>query len=102
MTFRLVVLKLHRWLSLAAAVPLVLMGLTGAVLTFENELDRRLNPDLWSVGRGGSRLDWQSIVDRVQEEFPGEPVMGVSLPEDEGLASMLTLASGRLVYCDPH
>src|SRR5262249_87799 len=51
---------------------------------------------------GGSRLPCQVIVERVEKAFPRERVMGVSLPEDETLASMLTLASGRLVYCDPH
>ncbi len=102
MRIRPLVVKLHRWLALAAMVPLVLLGLTGAVLTFENELDRVLNRALWSVPAGRPRLDWQGVVDRVQARYPRDRVTAVRLPGHESQAAELALASGLLVYCDPH
>ena len=40
MNIRKVLLLLHRYLGLVAAVPLILAALSGAVLVFEVELDR--------------------------------------------------------------
>jgi len=102
MQIRPAVLKLHRWLALAAMAPLTLLGVTGAVLTFENELDQALNPALWSVAAGGQRLDWQAILDRARRKYPSDRVVALRLPTQETLSAELSLASGLLVYCDPH
>lgn len=102
MQIRPAVLKIHRWLALAAMVPLLLLGLTGAVLTFENELDHALNPTLWSVAPGGQRLEWQAVLDRVRRKYPSDRVVALRLPTQETLSAEVSLASGLLVYCDPH
>jgi uncharacterized iron-regulated membrane protein len=83
-------------------VPLTLLGLTGAVLTFENELDHALNPTLWSVAAGGRRLQWQTVVDRVRRKYPSDRVATLRLPPHETLSAEVALASGLLLYCDPH
>jgi uncharacterized iron-regulated membrane protein len=102
MQIRPAVLKIHRWLALAAMVPLILLGLTGAVLTFENELDHTLNPTLWSVAPGGQRLEWQAVLDGVRRKYPSDRVVALRLPTQETLSAEVSLASGLLVYCDPH
>src|SRR5450830_240142 len=40
---------LHRWFGLAAAVFLFISGLTGAVISWDHELDAWLNPQLFSA-----------------------------------------------------
>ena len=80
MRIRPAVLKLHRWLALAAMVPLTLLGLTGAVLTFENELDHVLNPTLWSVAAGGQRVDWQTVLDGVRRKYPSDRMLRYGSP----------------------
>jgi uncharacterized iron-regulated membrane protein len=42
-------LRIHRWLGLTIALFVVMAGLTGAVIAFNEELDARLNPDLFHV-----------------------------------------------------
>ncbi|MGH8532637.1 MAG: PepSY domain-containing protein [Gammaproteobacteria bacterium] len=43
-------LRLHRYAGLAIAFFLVVVGLTGSVLAFYEELERWLNPQLFTVG----------------------------------------------------
>ena len=60
-TFRKVILKLHLWIGLAAALLLLLTGASGALLVFESEIDHALNPTLTQLpartqaGHGGKR-----------------------------------------------
>ncbi|RSZ42500.1 MULTISPECIES: PepSY-associated TM helix domain-containing protein [unclassified Variovorax] len=46
---RQLLLRLHRWMGLASAAFLVLAGLTGSLLAFEDELEVRFNPGLFVV-----------------------------------------------------
>ena len=49
MTARTVVLKIHLWLGAGAAIFLVILGLTGSVTAFENDIEHWLNPGLYYV-----------------------------------------------------
>ena len=91
MNIRAICLRLHRWLALAAALPLIILGLTGAVLTFENELDRLLNPRLWNVANRGERQAWQTLVDRVHSQYPKDRVGSLQLPSGDDRAAVILL-----------
>jgi len=43
------VLTVHRWLALLASLPLLIVLLSGAALSFVNEFDRAMHPALLSV-----------------------------------------------------
>lgn len=45
----------HRWFGLFAATWLFLLGGTGSVLVFHEEIDRALNPDIYELKAGPSR-----------------------------------------------
>jgi uncharacterized iron-regulated membrane protein len=47
MQMRPVFVLLHRWFGLAVAVFLFVSGLTGAVISWDHELDAWLNPQLF-------------------------------------------------------
>jgi uncharacterized iron-regulated membrane protein len=100
--FQATILRLHRWLALAATLPLLLLGLSGAILTFENELDRALNPQLWSVPVREPAGNWQDLVNLVARQYPRDRVGSLRLPAVPGRAAELSLGSGLLVYCDPY
>ncbi|HEX4147469.1 MAG TPA: PepSY-associated TM helix domain-containing protein [Pirellulales bacterium] len=97
---RAIMLKLHRWLGLAAATPLVLLGMTGAVLSVETELDRWLNPGLWRVVPNGQKLDAQAALDYARSRFPA--VLAMRLPPSDDLAIEFALPGNRLAYFDPY
>lgn len=62
---RAVLVRVHRTLGLFIAAFLILAGVTGSALVFQEELDGWLNPDLWAIERPGPSLSPQSIADRV-------------------------------------
>jgi uncharacterized iron-regulated membrane protein len=78
---RRALVRLHRWAGLAMAGFLVMAGLTGAPLAFDEAIDARLNPDLFDARAGAARplaeivaaaeRDADATVVRVQ--FPDAP-----------------------------
>ncbi|HWA99196.1 MAG TPA: PepSY-associated TM helix domain-containing protein [Pirellulales bacterium] len=102
MTVRTTILKFHRWLALLATVPLMLLGLSGSVVTFENEIDRALNPKLWLVETSGEPLARQALLDGVQRGFPNDAIAALRLPAGDDRAVEIALRSGMLVYADPY
>ena len=40
------ILRFHLWIGLPAALFLLVLGLSGAIIAFENDYDRWLNPHL--------------------------------------------------------
>jgi len=52
MRLRPLLVTLHRWFGLAAAVFLFVSGLTGAVISWDHELDAWLNPQLFHANSG--------------------------------------------------
>jgi uncharacterized iron-regulated membrane protein len=47
MPARAILLRIHLYLGLAAAVFLLILGLTGSVMAFENDVDHWLHPGLF-------------------------------------------------------
>jgi uncharacterized iron-regulated membrane protein len=52
---RRLLLKIHLYLGLVAALFLVVLGLTGSIMTFEGDIEHWLHPSLWwqPAARGG-------------------------------------------------
>ena len=77
-------LWLHRWCSLVATLPFLVLCLSGTVLIFHKEIDAALGvvptaQDLDSA----SRLPLTRSVDNVLAAFPGERVLTVGIDEEE-------------------
>ena len=53
---RLAFVWLHRWVGLGIAAFLFVAGLTGAVISWDHELDEWLNPELHAIATGGTAL----------------------------------------------
>ncbi|MET0547564.1 MAG: PepSY domain-containing protein, partial [Caulobacterales bacterium] len=45
-------LDVHLWLGVGLFIPVVLLGLSGAVLVFHDELERALHPQRYAVTAG--------------------------------------------------
>lgn len=70
---RPVALIVHRYVGLAMAVFLVVAGVTGALLSFYDELDRALSAELMEVrppSPGARPLDPFELTERVNEQLP--------------------------------
>jgi uncharacterized iron-regulated membrane protein len=77
---------LHRWVGLALAAFLIVLGLTGATLAFLPELNRWLAPDLFP-GPHGVELDAPTLIERAQVLIPKGRVASINL-KDIGAAAV--------------
>jgi uncharacterized iron-regulated membrane protein len=62
---RALLTRVHRWLGLATALFLIVAGLTGAVTSWDHEIDEWLNRDLYLNQSTGPFLDPMALADRV-------------------------------------
>lgn len=105
---------LHRWVGLAIAGFLFVSGLTGAVISWDHELDDLLNPHLMEARSDGPPLPVLELVRRVEAADPR--VQAVSIPMSVQAGESLAIfvlprvdpATGRLyepvynqVFLDP-
>lgn len=75
---RLVFTLLHRWVGLVIAGFLFVSGLTGAVISWDHELDDLLNPHLMETKSSGPALPALDLAKRVEAADPR--VQAVSIP----------------------
>lgn len=107
-------LLLHRWLGLATAGFLFITGLTGAVISWDHELDDWLNPHLTEVRWSGPALPPLELARQVEARYPAIRVAGLPLVAEPGESFVLFVqprvdpASARLhepgfnqVFLDP-
>lgn len=99
--------RLHRYAGLVMALFLILTGVTGALLAFNDELDGALNPGMmYADTEGLQRLSPSELARRVERELQGAKVTGVSLTNEAGrstriLADLPAEVESQEVYADP-
>ena len=81
MTLRNAVFQVHWLLGITAGLVLALVGLTGGILSFEDELLRALNPGVLSVEARDGALPPSGLVARVREQR-ADPVASLQLSSD--------------------
>lgn len=86
-------LWLHRWCSLVATVPFLILCLTGTVLIFHEEIDAAMGIVPTSAATAQAQMPLQASIDNVLAAHPGERVASISLePEDHpGLLMLATV-----------
>jgi uncharacterized iron-regulated membrane protein len=81
---------LHSWLGLIAGLGLILIGMTGSVLVFKDELDGVLFPEMLKVDPAGrERLSYDALLASAKQAVSGYEVMGwdkASAPDRADLA----------------
>jgi uncharacterized iron-regulated membrane protein len=103
---RLIFVLLHRWAGLFIASFLFLSGATGAVISWDHELDEWLNADLTKTTVTGAALPALDIVRDVEARYPTVQVSYVPLAAEPGHALSLFVeprvdpASGELYDID--
>ena len=97
---------LHRWLGLAIAGFLFVCGVTGAVISWDHELDELLNPHLNEVASVGPAIPALELAARVEAQDPRARVSYVPLAAEPGHALSVFVdprrdpATGRLFELD--
>ncbi|MGF2037471.1 MAG: PepSY-associated TM helix domain-containing protein [Nostoc sp. CmiVER01] len=81
MKFRNLVLKLHSSIGIVMGLLLMVISFSGASIVFHEELDRTLNPSLWSVTPQGTQISPDLMLDSVGKEFPNFSVQSIRWPQ---------------------
>lgn len=111
---RAIVALLHRGCGLAIACFLIVSGLTGAVISWDHELDELLNPQLVTAPDRGPPIPMLDLVQQVEQRDPRVQVVSVPLFVETGESLALFVqprvdaSTGRLheigynqVFLDP-
>jgi len=94
--------RVHLWLSLICALPLVVLSLTGTLLVFGPELQRLTAPARWYVEPGDAPLPMQDLVDRLAVARPDLRPWSVTVDPDPSHAWRVWLAGGAgILNVDP-
>jgi uncharacterized iron-regulated membrane protein len=107
MTFRKSLLTFHLWLGLATAPFLAILGLTGAVMAYEDALGDMLNARLTRVTPVGAPRSIETMVSGLGAPYDGATLVAASLPRDGALAYQLTVRTAAAptptrLYVDPY
>ena len=86
---------LHRWFGLAIAGFLFVSGLTGAVISWDHELDEVLNPHLTDVDSVGPAISPLELAAKVEAEDPRARVSWITLAAEPGHALSLFVVPRR-------
>ena len=84
LSMRKTLVLLHRWFGLFIAGFLIIAGLTGAVISWDHELDEWLNPQLFESSSQGELLPVLELVKRVEAADPRARVSFFSLHQEPG------------------
>jgi uncharacterized iron-regulated membrane protein len=83
--------SLHRWLGIVLGLWFALVGLSGALLVYEDALDAWLNPALLTSSVRGPLLAPGAIVQRVEDAYPLGRIERIRLPAAAGEVYRITL-----------
>jgi uncharacterized iron-regulated membrane protein len=90
---RRIVLNIHLCAGMIAALFLMSQSLSGAIIAFENELNRTFHPQLTNVKPDGQALNWDAFRDRVQQQSPGWKLIRFYFPERPDRSTYVRLRS---------
>jgi uncharacterized iron-regulated membrane protein len=97
------ILRLHLWIGLPAALFLLVIGLSGAVIAFENDYDRWLNPHLWKVTPAAHGVSQQALLDTVLGRVAPAHVVGIFMQDGRPDAAQRYVASDdRNIFANPY
>lgn len=99
--------KLHRWLSIPLGAVITVVSLTGALLVFEGEITRALDPHLYRVAvpPGAPRLTPSQLVDSIRRQLPDSlELTALELPADPAASCMASFrgVARRTLGIDPY
>ena len=103
-----ILFQLHWLLGISAGLVLALMGVTGASLSYQDELLRLLNPGVMNVepALGARPLSPDELVARLGEQLPQRQVLGLTFSVDALDAVKVNVSGGgprgETLYADPY
>jgi uncharacterized iron-regulated membrane protein len=97
------ILKIHLWVGLVSAAFVIVLGISGAIIAFENDYDHWFSPSLWYVTPQPQRESQQALADMVQQKFAPAKVTAIYLQDSrDDLAQVYFLSNDLEVHVNPY
>jgi uncharacterized iron-regulated membrane protein len=77
---RKLIFNLHLYTALIAGLFVVILGVTGSIMAFEDDLDRIFNPGLFKVEPGTQAQPIPVLQDALKKAYPGQRFNGLHVP----------------------
>jgi uncharacterized iron-regulated membrane protein len=85
-----------------AAIFLVILGLTGAVIAFEFDIDHWMHRSLWYVRTGPRILPEEDLVRAVEQRFAPARVAAIQIWRQPDLVQVMQMTDRAAVYVNPY
>ncbi|MGH7736098.1 MAG: PepSY-associated TM helix domain-containing protein, partial [Gemmatimonadales bacterium] len=105
---RQLLVTVHLWVGMAAAPFLLILGLTGALLAFENQIQDAFNARLALVAPAGTPISFADLEQRLVAAHTGDRVAAVDFPRDArhayaiGLTPVSDTGDDLQYFVDPY
>jgi uncharacterized iron-regulated membrane protein len=101
MRTRPLLVKLHLFGAALAGVFIVILGLTGSIMAFEEEIDHAAHPRLFNVAPQGAPLSLAELTSRATAVYPGKPVVTYGIAVSPGLSWSVNVG-GTIVFVNEY
>lgn len=95
-------LNFHLWAGLVLGVLLLIVSLTGALLVFRSNLERRLDPHRWFVSPGATRLAPEELVARAVAAHPAGELESLRYFGDATAPFLVYFSNKDYVHLNPY
>lgn len=103
MKLRQLAFSLHRYIGVMLGLLLVVIGLSGSLLVFGNEIDRFLNPQLLQVTPQGQRVSIESVLKTAQQTYPDQKPEHFVIPHaPHEVYTMVIGGHSSGIYANPY
>jgi uncharacterized iron-regulated membrane protein len=94
--------NLHLYLALVVGIFVVVIGVTGSIVAFEEDLDHFFNTRLFYVEATGTRMPAADLFAAAAAAFPGQKIGSLRLPQSERQSVMFTIKGPRQAFVNPY
>src|SRR6266404_1560219 len=98
---RKVLFNLHLYLALFIGLFVVIVGVTGSIMAFEEDIDRFSNPKLFKVEPHGEPLSAAGMLAAAARAYPGQKIGTVRLPQGPEDSAVFNVR-GRQMFLNPY
>jgi uncharacterized iron-regulated membrane protein len=96
------IFNLHLYAALVVGLFVVIIGVTGSIMTFEDDIDRLTHPGLFHVEPQGAPLPVGDLLKAAQKAYPGQRIGTIRFPQRPTDAAQFNVKGPRGVFMNPY
>ncbi len=94
--------KWHTCLGIIAGFIVSIVSVTGSLLVFRYEIDKRLNPAFYDVSHEGRYLEYNDIIPLIRRRYPDVGIRSVRKAGEKNEGSYIVAAGQQELFFDPY